>query len=618
MLFTQRVIECSNSIPEAIAITDGNTNISYFELHQRICTLAQFIKKNTSALLVGILIEKSIDYIISILAIHFSGRTAVPLDSGYPIEHFRKMISTIDLSLCLINRETDPVLGRMLEQHALIIDIEMIPPESDTTVISSQETVEDSAAYIVFTSGTTGQPKPVLIPYRSLNALVSWMAKPIRPIGTTLLYAAKGFDVSFQEIYSALCCGDRLLIISDLQKKDLHVLFERLSCEGVTRLFLPTSMLIPLVTFDLIQNTPLPALSQIIVAGEQLKITPAVRQWFKTHPHCQLINHYGPCETHVVMEFQLDNRPMDWPDLPPIGNVVPESSAYLLNEKLQAVEQGNSGELFIAGRSLALGYYNMPEQTAEKFVCHPITGETLYKTGDICVLNSQGLFEYKGRSDRQYKVRGYRVELKTIEAIVADSGLVDDCIVMAQQSGSMTSLILYFTLSQSTQEISLNLHTYLASRLPDYMLPSFYKKISAIPMTQNGKVDTKSLPQVSELRSQLPISYVPPRGEMESLVCAVTAACLGLDQVGAEDNFMDLGASSISMISLLAELRHGVAQHLRQTDLFEFPSPRQLCASLKKNKEVLSQDDVAIAGSNRKLRAAIISSVKSRKRGRYA
>ena len=618
MLFIRRFMQQVCSTPHAPAVVEEGLAVTYLELYQRADDLANSIRAKTDGMMVGIIMDKSADYIVSIVAIHLSGRTAVPLDRGYPTERLRQMISAVDLALCLINRSTRALAQTLLEEQILFLctdpprSIHAIPVCADHhPVVTGEE-----AAYVIFTSGTTGRPKPVLVPYRSLTALVSWMVESPQPPGCTLLYAALGFDVSLQEIYSALCQGDRLLIISEAHRRDLHELTARMSAEAVTRLFLPTSMLIPLVTFDLFQQCELPALAQVIVAGEQLKITPAVRQWFQVHPRCQLINHYGPSETHVVMEYRLAGVPADWPDLPPIGHVVPGSTACLLDDDLQPVAPGSPGQLYVGGPCLALGYFGLPEETAERFIRHSGTGESLYSTGDTCVLNAHGLYEYKGRRDQQCKIRGYRVELKEIEAAAVDSGLVDDCLVVARTFGVTTSLILYFTAGDGRQDISLSMHAHLASRLPEYMLPAFYKKIVAIPLTRNGKANTAELPPVGGLRSRLPLTYVAPHGEVEALICAVTADCLGLDRVGATDNFMALGASSITLISLVAELRHALERDLRQTDLFEFPSPRQLSMNCGRTGQGLPIAESTLCSANSRKRAAAISSIQGHRRRR--
>jgi amino acid adenylation domain-containing protein len=467
MLFIKKFVDLSLAFPEVPAAVDVSSKLSYGELYDQAQRLAEVVALTSSGSMIGVLMEKSIDYIVSILAIHLLGRTVVPLDRSYPVERLQQMITSIDLSLCLLNEQENVELTAMLDKQTRSLRIDELTASSvgAGSVELTAELLDEVPAYVVFTSGTTGQPKPVMVPYRSLSTLIDWMVKVPGQAGTTLMYAAQGFDVSFQEIYSALCHGDRLLVITDEQKKDLHELTRKMVSAAVTRLFLPTSMLIPFVTFNLHDSQVLADLQEVICAGEQLKISPVVRQWFKAHPQCLLINHYGPSETHVVMVHRLDGEPEDWPDLPPIGQVTQASTAYLLDDELQPVVPGTPGQLYIAGRSLALGYYGMSALTAVKFVMHPQTHERMYSTGDICVLNEQALFEFKGRRDRQYKVRGFRVELKEIETVVANSQLVDDCLVVARLSGRATTLVLYFTAQGRDQDLSMSLHTHLAARL---------------------------------------------------------------------------------------------------------------------------------------------------------
>ncbi|MVW86626.1 hypothetical protein EI969_11865 [Pseudomonas sp. PB101] len=614
MLFINRFLNQVRESPEFPAIADALSEVSYEELYCRARRLAWALAGGSSAGMIGVVVSKSVEYIVSVLAIHLLGRTVVPLDGNYPISRLKQMIASLDLSLCLVSHPQTIELTGVLQECTHLLHIE----DTIGSVIDEAEFMvtagEDTPAYVVFTSGTTGVPKPVLVPYRSLSTLIDWMAKAPGSKGTTLLYAAQGFDVSFQEIYATLCYGDRLLIATDAHKKDLRVLIEHLSAGKVTRLFLPTSMLIPLVKFGLEEGGALVDLEQVIVAGEQLKVTPAVRQWFKAHPHCRLINHYGPSETHVVMTCQLEDEPDRWPDLPPIGQVTPGSDAWLFDEQLQPVARGDCGQLHISGRSLALGYYRLPKETEEKFIPHPLTLERMYNTGDMCVLNEQAQYEYKGRRDRQYKVRGYRVELKEIESAVMNSGLVDDCLVVALQTNLITSLVLYFSAPESEQDLSLSVHAHLAATLPEYMLPSFYKKIAAIPLTLNGKADTAKLPPISEPRSQLSSSYVAPKGPLQTLICELAAECFGIDRLGVDDNFMAAGANSFTLMSLLAELRHVLGHSFRQTDLFEYPTPRLLCGIVQSSMQVSEPKVPVISVNQRKLRSAAIHSAHGKRR----
>lgn len=614
MLFINRYINQVHETPQLPAVAGEMSEVSYKELYCRARRLAGILAGESSARMIGVVVSKSVEYIVTVLAIHLLGRTVVPLDGNYPVGRLKQMIASLDLSFCLVSHQHGIELTGMLQECTHLLHVEgsigSATEEAELVVAVG----DDTPAYVVFTSGTTGVPKPVLVPYRSLSTLIDWMAKASGSQGTTLLYAAQGFDVSFQEIYATLCCGDRLLIATDAHKKDLRALIEHLSAGKVTRLFLPTSMLIPLVKFALQEGRTLVDLKQVIVAGEQLKVTPAVRQWFKAHSHCRLINHYGPSETHVVMTCQLEDEPDGWPDLPPIGQVTPGSDAWLFDEQLQPVARGDCGQLHISGRSLALGYYRMPEQTEEKFITHPLTLERMYNTGDMCVLNEQAQYEYKGRRDRQYKVRGYRVELNEIEAAVTNSGLVDDCLVVALQTNLITSLVLYFAAHESDQDLSLSLHAHLAATLPEYMLPSFYKKIAAIPLTLNGKADTAKLPPISGLRSQLSSSYVAPKGPLQTLVCELAAECFGIDRLGVDDNFMAAGANSFTLMSLLAELRHVLGHSFRQTDLFEYPTPRLLCGIVQSSMQVPEPKVPVVSVTQRKLRSAAIHSAHEKRR----
>ncbi|EMP4336427.1 non-ribosomal peptide synthetase [Pseudomonas aeruginosa] len=613
MDFIERFIEIARAHPERIAVTQTDHSLSYRQLYRRAAALALTLQTATTGPLIGLMMAKNINYIVALLAVHISGRTAVALDRGYPIERQKQLADAVDLALCIVDRHvTEPI--DLVRAGTVLLDLSEVHPDTEPFEPTGANDRQEAAAYIVFTSGTTGRPKPVMVPYRSLSALIDGMIQPDTVQGCTLFYAAQGFDVSFQEIYSTLCCGHTLHLIEDDIKKDLHILYRTLHDRQVTRLFLPTSMLIPFTMFDRNGTFDLPLLTQILVAGEQLRINPAVRRWFQEHPTCRLINHYGPSETHVVMEHVLEQPPKQWPDLPALGDVLPCSRAFVLNEDLQPVAPGECGRLYIAGRSLALGYYGMPQQTADRFIHDPVSGELMYDTGDICYQDSNDLYHYKGRHDRQHKVRGHRVELKEIEVVVSDSGLVTDCLVVARESGATTVLILYYTTHAADQDVTLALHTHLAAQLPEYMLPSFYQRIAAIPLNHNGKADPQRLPQFGSARDQLPGHYEPPHGPMEIQLCAIAATCLGLDKVGALDNFMELGASSITLLLLMAELRHALGHDLRLTDLYEFPCARHLCAHLARPHSVTPPPDRPLPVSDRRQRCAAMANLSAKRR----
>lgn len=378
--------ECS---PEAVAVVFGDKCWTYRQLNLRANQLAHHLKagKVGPNSLVGVHAERSVEFVVAILAVLKAGGAYVPLDPEYPAErlHFIVTDARLDALICSgagtieFTNESSRLVH--LQQHA--IEISGHAEENPGRVNDPEH-----LAYVMFTSGSTGRPKGVCMPHRPLLNLIHWQ-KGHSSAGAghrTLLYAPLGFDVCFQEIFSTLSSGGTLVIPSAKERKDFVGLVRLLQQTGVNRIFLPFVALEFLA--EVVADTGrLPAsLREVITAGEQLRITPAIRSLFERLKDARLVNQYGPTEAHVVSAFELKGNPADWPYLPPIGRPIANTQLYILNAHLEPVPAGEIGELYIGGVQVAQGYLNRPELTAEKFIANPF-GRTpdarLYRTGDL-------------------------------------------------------------------------------------------------------------------------------------------------------------------------------------------------------------------------------------------
>ncbi|MCL1468747.1 amino acid adenylation domain-containing protein [Argonema galeatum] len=445
---------------DAVAVVFEDRQLTYRQLNDRANQLAHYLKTLGVGpeVLVGICVERSLEMVVGVLGILKAGGAYVPLDPAYNKARLAFMLEDTQTPLLL----TQEKLIQSLPPHqARVICLDT---DWETIALSNQKNPQsdgtpNSLAYVIYTSGSTGRPKGVAMSHRPLANLVFWqLENSIATIGTkTLQFASISFDVSFQEIFSTLCSGGTLVLISEELRRDVASLFNFIAAKAIERLFLPFVALQLLAEVADSQETVQTNLREIITAGEQLKITRQIANWFTQLKNCTLHNHYGPSESHVVTAFSLTGLPLHWPGLPPIGRPIANTQIYLLDDHLQTVPAGTPGELYIGGIPLAREYLNRPDLTAERFISNPFSnqlGERLYKTGDIASYLPDGNIEYLGRSDNQVKIRGYRIELGEIEVTLGQHPAVREAVVVAREDiPNDKRLVAYLVHNSEYQEL---------------------------------------------------------------------------------------------------------------------------------------------------------------------
>ncbi|SEL65288.1 non-ribosomal peptide synthase domain TIGR01720/amino acid adenylation domain-containing protein, partial [Nitrosovibrio tenuis] len=566
-------LEQAARTPDAIAVACNNTRLTYREINERADLLARHLYRlglgpDTP---VALCIERSPEMVIGILGILIAGGACVPLDPAYPDERLTFMLRDSGASLLLTRRG---LLERLPAQHALCVDEPLAPLSDDAPDMSlGPRKLSDpqSLAYIIYTSGSTGKPKGVAMPQRTLVNLISWQHRELGPGGTTLQFAPLSFDVSFQEIFSTLCAGKMLVLVPEALRRDPAGLWRFIRLQKLQRLYLPFVALQQLAEAASGMQ-PLPTtLRQIITAGEQLQVTPPIRNLFRGLPGCQLHNHYGPSETHVVTAFTLPGSPEDWPLLPPIGRPIANTSIHLLDSGLRPVPIGVPGEMYIGGDNLARGYLNRPELTAEKFVAGPGYPEVrLYRTSDLARYLPDGNIEFLGRLDHQVKVRGFRVEPGEVEAVLATHSAVREAAVVARQDEpGDRRLVAYVVPRTETRPTAGELRQYLQERLPEYMVPAAFVSLDRLPITPSGKTDRRALPAPDRARPDLGRAPILARTEHEARIARIWAEVLGLDTVGIEDNFFELGGHSLLATRVISRIRDAFGMEVPLRSLFE-------------------------------------------------
>ena len=449
--------------PKSLAMLGGKKHLTYRELNRKANQLAHYLQthyilpgteaSNPSSLetsLIGLCVERDLSMAVGVLGILKAGAAYVPLDPAYPKERLRFMLENSGVRVLLT---TQKLLTDFPQLAEVSKEIQLVCLDTEWDVISNQSDQNPAAgidpdrlAYVIYTSGSTGKPKGVAMPHRPLSNLICWQRENAVAASTarTLQFAPISFDVSFQDLFSTWCAGGTLLLLAEETRRDPGALLRFLAENKIERIFLPFVALQQLAEVAL--NAWLPTtLREVITAGEQLQITPAIASFFKRLPNCTLHNQYGPTESHVVTAFTLPrDMPVDsWPALSPIGRPIANAQTYILDQHLKSVPVGVPGELYLGGNCLAEGYLNRPELTRERFIPNPFAPGRLYKTGDLARYLPDGNIQFLGRIDHQVKIRGFRVELGEIEVALAQHAQVREAVVLAIEEDQDKRLAAY-------------------------------------------------------------------------------------------------------------------------------------------------------------------------------
>jgi surfactin family lipopeptide synthetase C len=573
--------------PDTVALISNSEAMTYADLNRSANQLAHHLRSLGAGpdARVGICLERGRQLVIGVLATLKAGAASVPLDPEYPRDRLRHILESSECQILL----TSETLLESLPETAitnLCLDRDWNRVASEPNHNPQNQSDAQNLAYVLYTSGSTGRPKGVAMCEGALSNLLSWQLDggPFRP-ARTLQFASISFDVSFQEIFSTLCSGGTLLLISNELRRDTLSLLRFLNEQRVERIFAPAIFLQHLAA-TISNGAVLPEhMNEVITAGEQLVITPELRELFERLDNCVLINQYGPSETHVVTAYSLPATAGDWPPLPPIGRPIANTQIYVLDRNLEPVPIGVQGQLCIAGASLARGYQNQPSLTAERFVPNPFAGQPgdrLYLTGDLARYRVDGNIEFLGRVDDQVKIRGFRVELGEIETILMAHPSVRTAVVTAQEDvKNDRRLVGYLVPSNIVNETFLQeVRDWLRQQLPDHMIPSAFVVLESLPLTSSGKVNRRALPAPESPEVDAD-SYVAPRTSTEAQLAAIWCDVLNCKPVGIHDNFFELGGHSLLATQLISRVRNTFKVELPLRYLFASPTVAGFAAALE-------------------------------------
>jgi amino acid adenylation domain-containing protein len=572
-------------LPDAPAVTFGEQTITYFELNKRANQLAHYLRKKKVGpdVLVGVFLERSIEMVVALLGVLKSGGAYVPIDPEYPPDRIAFMVRDCN---CAVLLATEHLLGRLPAVTCAILDLKddwrYVAQQSDTN--PEPLATSENLAYVIYTSGSTGNPKGAMNSHRGIRNRLLWMQNeyPMTPKDRVLQKTPFSFDVSVWEFFWPLISGAHLVVAKPGGHRESDYLVSLIRAHEITITHFVPSMLAAFLAEPDVRHCA--SLRQVICSGEALSLS-LQRDFFRLLP-ARLFNLYGPTETAVEVTYWECDRHSPLSTVP-IGKPVGNTQVYVLDHCLHPVPIGVPGELYLGGVQVGRGYWNRPELTAQKFVPDPFSEDPqarLYKTGDLCRWLTNGTVDYLGRLDFQVKIHGLRIELGEIEAALNRHESVRQSIVVAHESHGDKSLVAYVEPRNGVPPSASDLRAHLKRDLPEYMIPSEFVALDALPISPNGKIDRKALPspQRSNIKPEIETDSAAPNDSLEQMLSHLWAKILRVKRVGLRDNFFELGGHSLLALRLSVEVEKFCKKRLPLATFLQAPTIAQLAAILRR------------------------------------
>ncbi|WP_330215007.1 non-ribosomal peptide synthetase [Pseudomonas sp. AM8] len=594
-LFSQQALKRG----DAPALTFAGVTLTYAELDARANRLAWMLRERGVGpqVRVGLALPRSLEMVIGLLAILKAGGAYVPLDPEYPLDRLHYMIEDSGIGLLLSDAAMFDALGELPASVAcwcLEDDLPVLAnyPAGELPFIS----LPQHQAYLIYTSGSTGKPKGVVVSHGEIamhcQAVIERFG--MRPDDCELHFYSINFDAATERLLVPLLSGAQVVLRAQGQW-DAEEICGLIRTHGINILGFTPSYGSQLAQWLATQHQTLPV-RMCITGGEALTGEHLQRIRAAFQPEV-FFNAYGPTETVVMPLASLAPRQLDeGAGSVPIGSIIGDRVAYILDADLALVPQGATGELYVGGAGLAQGYHERPGMTAERFVADPFArqGGRLYRTGDLVRQRADGLVEYLGRIDHQVKIRGFRIELGEIETRLLEHAAVREAVVLALDSPSGKQLVAYLVSDADHGTLREALKAHLKAQLPDYMVPAHLIVLDSMPLTANGKLDRRALPQPDPEANRQ--QYVAPRNELESTLAAIWCAVLNVQQVGLDDNFFELGGDSILSIQVVSRARQA-GIHFSPRDLFQHQTVQTLAGVATRSEQVSAEQGVLTGAS---------------------
>ncbi|MDK0523156.1 non-ribosomal peptide synthetase [Streptomyces sp. ML-6] len=601
-----RYEEAARRHPDRIAVSHEDTTLTYAELSARAHRLARLLAARSigPGSVVALALPRSAELVTGLLAVSLAGAAYLPLDPDYPADRLAYMLADARPAAVVTDTATAP----RLPGH----DLPVLTVDGDTTAhatgpLTQAERVRPltphDPAYIIYTSGSTGRPKGVVVTHHNVTRLFTatdhWFG--FGPDDVWTLFHSYAFDFSVWELWGALLHGGKVVVVPHLTSRDPHAFLRLLAAQRVTVLNQTPSAFYQLAAADREHPGHELALRYVVFGGEALELG-RLDDWYARHADDApvLVNMYGITETTVhVTHFPLDRATAAAATSSTIGVNIPDLRVYVLDERLQPVPPGVTGEMYVAGQGVAAGYLGRPDLTATRFVADPHahlfggSGTRMYRSGDLARRRADGTLEYFGRADHQVKIRGFRIELGEIEAVLAARPEVADVAVVVREDVPGDKRLVAYAVPAAgpgaDPELTARLREHAARELPAHMVPSAVIELARLPLTSNGKLDRTALPApgrpAGDARGRA------PRSPREEQLCALFAEVLGADRVGVDDNFFDLGGHSLLAVRLAARVTAALGTEVSIGTVFRSPTVAALGAALDAAPDGASHDD---------------------------
>jgi amino acid adenylation domain-containing protein len=592
------VMQATRSTPEAIALSHGSDRMTYAQLTSQAMRLASYLRTLGVGpdVPVGICLERSFDFIVASFAVLLAGGAYLPLDPTWPDARLGKILGDAQASL-VISRGS--LAARMSSIASRAIDLDSASSAMDRSAPLSRpaSVTRENLAYIIYTSGSTGEPKGVEVTHGNLLNLIFWHRNTfgITSRDRASHLAGVGFDAAVWEIWPNLAAGASVALVDEQVRTSAGLLRDWLVAERITVAFVPTIFAESMLGYVWPRET---ALRFLLTGGEALHRYPAPGLPFT------VVNNYGPTECTVVAtsgviapgpaELTLSAPP------PSIGKPIAHTHIRILDHERRRVAAGQVGEIYITGSSVARGYRNSPQMTADRFVVDPFSvnpAARMYRTGDLGCVLPDGQIAFRGRVDSQEQIHGYRVEPDEIVCLLNRHPGVGASAVVARSNGAAKTLVAYLVPRESAALTASGLREFLSASLPHYMVPSTFVRVTALPLNSNGKLDRAALPEPSASNRIEDTGYRAPGTPTEESLVQILAELLEVDRVGADDNFFLLGFHSLlaTQVAVRVHQRFGIQLGLRH--LFEAKTVTRLAAELDRQlvEKLNSMSDEEVA-----------------------
>jgi amino acid adenylation domain-containing protein len=602
-LFEQQV----ERTPDAIAVVCGPRQLTYADLNQRANNLAHLLMEQVIGpeTVVGILMRRDINLLTSILAVLKAGGAYLPLDPEYPVQRLRTIVEQSGARLVIAAREFLPTLNQIcnsFEESAapVVLVVEDALEQQRETQNLPSRALPDNLAYIIYTSGSTGVPKGVMIHHRGMVNHLWANIEALSMTGLDVLAqtASQCFDISVWQFLAPLIIGGRVHIFPDEVTQDPARLLSEVDGAGVT-VFETVPSLLQVALADVKAGTQkqpeLKSLRWLMPTGEETPVA-LCREWLRTYPSVPLMNAYGPSEcSDDVTLAPIYGPPDETVSRVSIGRPIGNLQVAIVDRQLNLAPIGVPGELCVRGTGVGRGYLSLPSLTASVFVPDPFStepGARMYRSGDRAKYLPDGSIEFHGRMDHQVKVRGHRIELGEVEAALSQVPGVSEAVVIVREDTPEDKRLVAYVACDQKVVTSDKLREFLEQRVPNYMIPSLFMLLDALPLSANGKIDRQSLPS-PDLSQSRQGSYVAPRDNVEIQLCEIWVKLLKVSPIGIKDNFFNVGGHSLLALRLMAEVQQRFQRTLPLAVLFERGTIKELAKLLR--EQITSPESSLVA-----------------------